>query len=185
MWKHCIPLPERCFHTNAEGKLDIRSRCPYFLLIREQATTPVVVMVLTSIAGLSHPSSNQLFNVVIIVFGVVLATFGEIKFELVGFLVQCGGIVFEGIRLVLVQKLLSGSEHKMDPLVSLYYFAPLCACMNGVLALFFEVPSLRMTDIHDVGIGVLILNALVAFGLNVSVVFLVSYSARNHDFLVS
>lgn len=135
--------------------------------------------------GISHPNYSQLLNVFVIVIGVVLATFGEIKFELLGFLFQCGGIGFEAVRLVLVQKLLNGSEHKMDPLVSLYYFAPLCACMNGAVALFFEIPSLRMTDIHAVGIPILICNAMLAFLLNVSVVFLVSTSFRYHGLLVN
>lgn len=62
----------------------------------------------------------------------------------------------------------------MDPLVSLYYFAPACAVMNAAVALVFEVPKLTMGDIYNVGIFVLIANALVAFLLNVSVVFLVS-----------
>ncbi len=75
---------------------------------------------------------------------------------------------------VLVQSLLSSAEYKMDPLVSLYYFAPVCAIMNSVASIIFELPSLTMQDIYNVGVFVLILNAFVAFMLNVSVVFLVS-----------
>ena len=116
---------------------------------------------------------RTLGNVSIIVVGVVIASFGEIKFVLIGFLYQIGGIIFEAIRLTMVQRLLSSSEFKMDPLVSLYYFAPACAIMNFVAALFFEIPSLTMGDIYQVGILVLVANALVAFLLNVSVVFLV------------
>jgi len=115
-----------------------------------------------------------LLNVSVIVIGVIIASFGEIKFVFIGFLFQIGGIVFEAIRLVMVQRLLSSSEFKMDPLVSLYYFAPVCAVMNGVTALFLEVPKLTMDHLYNVGILTLIANALVAFLLNVSVVFLVS-----------
>lgn len=93
---------------------------------------------------------------------------------LVGFLYQVGGITFEAIRLTMVQRLLSSSEFKMDPLVSLYYFAPACAVMNGVVALVAEVPTLRMADIYNVGLLTLLANATVAFMLNVAVVFLVS-----------
>ena len=39
-----------------------------------------------------------------------------------GFICQALGIAFEAARLVAIQKLLHGL--KMDPLVSLYYFAP-------------------------------------------------------------
>lgn len=117
---------------------------------------------------------KTLGNVSLIVIGVVIASFGEIKFVLTGFLFQAGGIVFEAIRLVMVQRLLSSAEFKMDPLVSLYYYAPACAIMNGLVSLVFEIPSMTLADISRVGILTLLANASVAFLLNVSVVFLVS-----------
>ena len=73
----------------------------------------------------------------------------------------------------MVQRLLSSAEFKMDPLVSLYYFAPACAVMNAVVTAVVELPSLHMSDIYQLGMGTLFLNAAVAFGLNVAVVFLV------------
>lgn len=54
-----------------------------------------------------------------------------------------------------------------------YYFAPVCAVMNGLVALFTEVPTMSMQNIYDVGFIVLVANAMIAFLLNVSVVFLV------------
>lgn len=124
--------------------------------------------------GVAPVNMKTLGNVSFIVIGVIIASFGEIKFVLTGFLYQVFGIIFEATRLVMVQRLLSSAEFKMDPLVSLYYFAPICAVMNGIVCLFTEVPYMTMADIYNVGIFVLILNALVAFLLNVSVVFLVS-----------
>lgn len=62
----------------------------------------------------------------------------------------------------------------MDPLVSLYYFAPACAVMNGIVALVVEIPRMTMADLYKVGFLVLLANAMVAFLLNVSVVLLVS-----------
>lgn len=56
-------------------------------------------------------------NVAIIVLGVVIASFGEIQFEFWGFVFQIGGIVTEALRLVMVQRLLSAGDFKMDPLV--------------------------------------------------------------------
>lgn len=120
---------------------------------------------------------KTLGNVSIIVLGVVIASFGEIKFVLTGFLFQVGGIIFEAIRLTMVQRLLSSAEFKMDPLVSLYYFAPACAVMNGVIALVLEVPKMTGADFAKVGYATLLLNAFIAFALNVSVVFLVSLIA--------
>ena len=116
---------------------------------------------------------NNLFKVSFIVIGVVIASFGEIEFVLIGFLFQLGGIVFEALRLVMVQKLLSSPEYKMDPLVSLYYFAPLCAVMNFCVAAVIEIPFIKLEEIYHVGLTLLLANAVIAFALNVSVVFLV------------
>lgn len=69
-----------------------------------------------------------LANVCVIVFGVIIAAYGEIAFVFVGFMFQACGIIFESVRLLMVQKLLSSPENKMDPLVSLYYFAPVISC---------------------------------------------------------
>ena len=109
-----------------------------------------------------------------IVIGVALASFGEIDFVMAGFLFQCAGILFEAVRICMVQRLLQGDEFKMDPLVSLYYYAPACACMNLLVALFMEVPKISSAEIYAVGLWTFLANASVAFLLNVSVVFLVS-----------
>ena len=139
-----------------------------------KATMPVVTLLTSWAMRVSPASWKTLGNVSLIVVGVMIASFGEIQFVLIGFLFQCGGIVFEAMRLVMVQQLLSGAEFKMDPLVSLYYFAPVCAIMNGAIALAVEVPRMKWVEVQNVGFSVLLLNAMVAFLLNVSVVFLVS-----------
>lgn len=133
----------------------------------------MAVLIASWIFGVAPPSLKTLGNVSLIVVGVVIASYGEIQFNMTGFLYQVGGIVFEATRLVMVQRLLSSAEFKMDPLVSLYYFAPACAVMNGLTALVVEVPKMTLADIEKVGYMVLLLNAVIAFLLNVSVVFLV------------
>jgi drug/metabolite transporter (DMT)-like permease len=140
-----------------------------------QATTPVAVLIAGWFLGIEKPDIKKLGNVSFIVIGVVLASFGEIDFVLIGFLYQMGGIAFEAVRICMVQRLLNGSEFKMDPLVSLYYFAPVCAVMNLTVALFWEIPQVKMTEIYAVGLWTFFGNACCAFLLNVSVVFLVSY----------
>ncbi|KAJ5800059.1 uncharacterized protein N7518_002127 [Penicillium psychrosexuale] len=138
-----------------------------------KATNAVATLLATWAFGIAPTNLKTLGNVALIVVGVVIASFGEIKFEMVGFLIQIAGIVFEALRLVMVQRLLSSAEFKMDPLVSLYYYAPACAITNGVVTLFAEAPRLTMGDIYGLGIGTLIANALVAFLLNASVVLLI------------
>jgi hypothetical protein len=140
---------------------------------------PVAVLLVSWILGVAPPSLKTLGNVSLIVVGVIIASIGEIKFNLTGFLYQAGGISFEATRLVMVQRLLSSAEYKMDPLVSLYYFAPVCGVMNCLVALFLEIPSMSMQNIYSVGIFMLIANAMIAFLLNVSVVFLVGALAND------
>ncbi len=118
---------------------------------------------------------KKLGNVSLIVIGVALASFGEIDFVMTGFVYQVAGIGFEAVRICMVQRLLNGAEFKMDPLVSLYYFAPVCAVMNLSVALIWELPKVSLAEVYAVGLWTFFGNACCAFLLNVSVVFLVSY----------
>ncbi|KFY39246.1 hypothetical protein V495_06060 [Pseudogymnoascus sp. VKM F-4514 (FW-929)] len=157
-----------------DGRKNVRMNTRIVAFIQMlKATTPVAVLVTGWFFGVQKPNMRVLFNVSFIVIGVVLASFGEIKFVMIGFLFQCGGIMFEAVRLVMVQRLLNSPDSKMDPLVSLYYFAPVCTVFNGLIALAWEVPKVTMPEIHKVGLHNFALNAMVAFALNVSVVFLI------------
>ncbi|KAL4949619.1 triose-phosphate transporter family-domain-containing protein [Aspergillus filifer] len=101
---------------------------------------------------------------------------------------------------------------KMDPLLSLYYTAPICALLNGVLAWRAEVYPLfhsrsstvestggsgsgnggsgsgsgsLMGIIFETGLGVLLLNAIVGFMLNVAVFTLIGKTSGLTMTLVS
>jgi len=138
-----------------------------------KAMTPVAVLICSWALGVSQPNLKVFLNVSVIVVGVILASIGEIKFVLTGVLFQAGGIIFEALRLTMVQRLLSSAEFKMDPLVSVYYFAPICAVMNFVVALIWEMPKITMAEVYNVGFFTFFLNGMCAFLLNVSVVLLI------------
>lgn len=70
----------------------------------------------------------------------------------------------------MIQILLHGL--KMDPLVSLHYYAPVCALIN-LLFLPFTEGLAPFYELARVGPAVLLSNAAVAFLLNVAAVFLV------------
>lgn len=139
-----------------------------------KSAAPVAVLLTAWAWGVEKPSMNRFANVSVIVAGVALASLGEINFSMVGFLFQVGGIVFEAMRLIMIQVLLAGDGQKMDPLVSLYYYAPVCAVMNIFIAGAAEAHKFDFADVARTGYGILLLNAMVAFMLNVSSVFLVS-----------
>ncbi|KAH9845289.1 putative sugar phosphate/phosphate translocator [Teratosphaeria destructans] len=138
-----------------------------------KATMPIAVLLTTWVLGVAPPSLQKLGNVSLIVAGVIIASIGEIQFNMTGFFFQACGIIFEAVRLVMVQQILSGNDFKMDPLVSLYYFAPVCAVMNAAVAFALEVPRITTLQLANVGYPTFVANAACAFLLNVAVVFLI------------
>ncbi len=61
----------------------------------------------------------------------------------------------------------------MDPLVSLHYYAPVCAIINACFIPFIEGYA-PFQKFMEVGVITMALNALNAFCLNVAAVFLIS-----------
>lgn len=162
---------------------------PFIQMLK--ALAPVTTLLMSWMASLSDPKVSTLGNVLIIAFGVFLASVGETKFVWAGFLVHMLGTVAESGRLLLIQSLLRGPQSPgkeideeeavsrrgiagMNPLVGLYYFAPVCAILNGIVAFAVELRTFQAADLYRVGFGMLGLNCVVAFMLNVSGVFLVS-----------
>lgn len=94
--------------------------------------------------------------VIFISLGVALASYGEIHFDATGFVYQALGIAFEAARLVSIQKLLHGV--KMSPLVSVYFYAPVCASLNALLIPVFEGWAPFEEVIDKVGLPFLILS---------------------------
>ncbi|KAK0553864.1 hypothetical protein OC846_000760 [Tilletia horrida] len=135
-----------------------------------KAFMPVAVLLLSFAAGLKAVSGTLLAIVLTISGGVALASYGELHFVYSGFIQQCIAIGFESSRLVMIQILLQGL--KMDPLVSLYFFAPVCAALNTVLLFAFEGLA-PFENLYRVGAFVMITNAGVALGLNIAMVFLI------------
>ena len=134
---------------------------------------PACVLFATYSLGLAQPTSRTILNVLVIVAGCMIASFGEIRFVLSGVIFSISGTCFEAYRLALIQRLLSSDDEKMDPLVSLYYFAPACSVMIFGVALFTEIPHITVSAFQQVGMATLAASASVAFLLNVSGVLLV------------
>ncbi|KAL8292875.1 hypothetical protein RQP46_000569 [Phenoliferia psychrophenolica] len=136
-----------------------------------KAFTAVAVLTMSVLMGLEKFNQRTATIVCAISFGVALASYGEVDFALSGFLFQTFGILFEATRLVAIQKLLQGM--RMDPLVSLYYYAPVCAGLNMLLIPMMEGWAPFNEVLEKVGPATLFVNMNVAFLLNVAVVFLI------------
>ncbi|KAK7686078.1 hypothetical protein QCA50_006353 [Cerrena zonata] len=136
-----------------------------------KAFTPVAILLISWTFRIQEPSKRLGVIVLMISSGVALASRGELRFNLIGFLTQAAAVAFEASRLVMIQILLHGL--KMDPLVSLHYYAPVCALINLAILPFTEGLAPFM-EVMRIGPLVFLSNALVAFMLNVAAVFLVS-----------
>ncbi|KAK0494495.1 TPT-domain-containing protein [Armillaria luteobubalina] len=135
-----------------------------------KAFTAVAILLISWCFRIQEPNRKLGVIVVMISCGVALASHGELRFNLLGFLIQAAAVAFEASRLVMIQILLHGL--KMDPLVSLHYYAPVCALIN-LVAIPFTEGFEPFYELARIGPLILLSNALVAFLLNVAAVFLV------------
>ncbi|KAF4236401.1 hypothetical protein CNMCM6457_002383 [Aspergillus fumigatiaffinis] len=138
-----------------------------------KAAGPVVTLITSWSWKVAKPSIGAFINILIITLSVAMAVSGEIRFSWLGFGFQFASLVFDANRLVMVQILLSDSGQKMDPLVSLYYFAPACAFMTSLVAWQTEYASFEWSSIAQAGWTVLTLSAVMGFMLNVSIFLLI------------
>ncbi|KAK6072980.1 duf250 domain membrane protein [Seiridium cupressi] len=99
-----------------------------------KAAAPFSTLIVSWLWGQENPSRQKIAKILIVVFGVLLASAGEIHFSIVGFTFQLGGLIFESLRVVMVKDLMSDDGASMDPMVSLYYYAPICALLNLFVA---------------------------------------------------
>ncbi|EJC99376.1 TPT-domain-containing protein [Fomitiporia mediterranea MF3/22] len=135
-----------------------------------KAFNPVAILLITWVFRLQEPSKKLACIVVMISSGVALASRGELHFDLTGFIIQAAAVAFEASRLVMIQVLLHGL--KMDPLVSLHYYAPVCALINLMVIPLTEGLE-PFYEVMRVGPLIMFSNAAIAFLLNIAAVFLV------------
>lgn len=135
-----------------------------------KAFTPVAILLISWTFRIQEPSKKLTVIVLMISIGVAMTSHGELRFNMIGFLIQAAAVAWEASRLVMIQILLHGL--KMDPLVSLHYYAPVCAIIN-LMVLPFTEGLAPFYELARIGPLILLSNAFVAFMLNVAAVFLV------------
>ncbi|KAL0250313.1 hypothetical protein I308_102486 [Cryptococcus tetragattii IND107] len=134
-----------------------------------KAFTPVAILLISAAFKLQALNSRLILIVLLISTGCALAAYGEIYFEMFGFLCQVSAVAFESSYAISPTLFTS---LKMDPLVSLYYYAPVCATINALFIPFTEGFA-PFRHFFRIGPLIMLSNAAVAFGLNVAAVFLI------------
>lgn len=141
-----------------------------------KAFTPVSVLLLSVLTNLEKASFIEVNIVLIICMGVALTSIGELEFSLIGFTFQFLAVIFESGRLVMTGIFLK--RLGLDSLSTLYYIAPLCGGLIGCACFAFEaynLPADRMMS--PMFWGILVLNGLVAFTLNIASVMLIKHTS--------
>ena len=141
-----------------------------------KAFTPVSVLLFSVLAGLEKASAVEVNIVMIISVGVALTSIGELDFNMTGFLFQLFAVIFESSRLVMTGLFLK--KLGLDSLSTLYYIAPLCGAAIGCACFAFEFHSLPAEKLLSLSFwGILVLNGLVAFTLNIAAVMLIKHTS--------
>lgn len=103
---------------------------------------PVATFLMAVICGTDKLRWDIFLNMVLVSIGVVVSSYGEIHFNIVGTVYQVTGIVAEALRLVLTQVLLQKKGLTLNPVTSLYYIAP---CRYSFLFSQFHVYSFLLS----------------------------------------
>jgi hypothetical protein len=101
-----------------------------------KALTPVYILLCLVMFKVEIPKSQVVAAVVLISFGTGIASLGELKFSWTGFFLQSLADLFEGLRLVLLQVLMSSDS--LSPIQSMYYVSPATAVSQFILVLLYE-----------------------------------------------
>ncbi|XLS79047.1 hypothetical protein HN51_063272 [Arachis hypogaea] len=133
-----------------------------------KALMPVATFVVAIVCGTEKARCDVFLNMVLVSIGVVVSSYGEIHFNVVGTLYQVTGIFAEALRLVLTQVLLQKKGLSLNPITSLYYIAPCSFVFLFVPWYLLEKPAMEVSQIQF-NFWIFFSNALCALALNFSI----------------
>ena len=106
-----------------------------------KAFGPVITLFFSFAYGLDKPSVPLIFSIIAISVGTAVASYGELRFSVLGFAIIMAAQACEGIKLVL-QQVLTGGKLKLTVWEGLYFMSPLCACWLVLGSLVMEAPKM-------------------------------------------
>ncbi|QDZ17904.1 triose-phosphate transporter [Chloropicon primus] len=134
-----------------------------------KAFMPAIVFAIGIVLGTEKFDWKLLWILLWIAFGVLVASFGEVNFSVMGTVIQLSSLAFEATRLTLLQLLL---QRKFNPMTAMYYLSPITACFLFVLCLAKESSSV-VQAMGQANPYILLLNCFCAFVLNIAVFLLI------------
>lgn len=133
-----------------------------------KALMPVATFLMAVVCGTDKLRCDVLFNMVLVSVGVVVSSYGEIHFNIIGTVYQVTGIFAEALRLVLTQVLLQKKGLTLNPITSLYYIAPCSFAFLFIPWYLLEKPAMNVSQIQF-NFWIFFSNALCALALNLSI----------------
>ncbi|XP_042490752.1 probable sugar phosphate/phosphate translocator At3g17430 isoform X1 [Macadamia integrifolia] len=133
-----------------------------------KALMPVATFLMAVVCGTDKLRCDVFLNMVLVSVGVVISSYGEIHFNVVGTGYQVTGIFAEALRLVLTQVLLQKKGLSLNPITSLYYIAPCSFVFLFVPWYLLEQPTMEVSQIQF-NFWIFFSNALCALALNFSI----------------
>lgn len=89
-----------------------------------KALMPVSVFTVGCLFGMETYNPKTLVNMIVVTIGVIIASYGEINFVVIGVLFQLASVATESTRLMLIQILLQRRGLSLNPVTTMYYIAP-------------------------------------------------------------
>merc|ERR1719498_1089177 len=107
--------------------------------------------------------------------GSCMAVTGEVKFMLLGFMIQAASQFGECGKNIMQEWILSGSDIKLDPLTYTLFMAPMCLVVLFFGNLFTWDPTI-LPKLQE-NWQLLLPNAFLAFSLNVTIAVLIKQTS--------
>ncbi|KAI4364521.1 hypothetical protein MLD38_020600 [Melastoma candidum] len=133
-----------------------------------KALMPVATFLMAVLCGTDKLRCDIFLNMVLVSIGVVISSYGEIHFNIIGTVFQVTGIFAEALRLVLTQVLLQKKGLTLNPITSLYYIAPCSFVFLFIPWYLLEKPEIEVLQ-TDFNFWIFFSNALCALALNFSI----------------
>ncbi|XP_002519318.2 probable sugar phosphate/phosphate translocator At3g17430 isoform X1 [Ricinus communis] len=133
-----------------------------------KALMPVATFIMAVMCGTDKARCDVFLNMLLVSVGVVISSYGEIHFNVVGTVYQVTGIFAEALRLVLTQVLLQKKGLTLNPVTSLYYIAPCSFVFLFVPWYLLEKSEMEVSQIQF-NFWIFFSNALSALALNFSI----------------
>ncbi|KAF5452191.1 hypothetical protein F2P56_027218, partial [Juglans regia] len=133
-----------------------------------KALMPMATFIMAIMCGIDKPRCDVFLSVLLVSIGVVIASYGEIHFNVLGTVYQVTGIFAEALRLVLTQVLLNKKGLTLNPITSLYYIAPCSFVFLFVPWCLLEKTQMQVSQ-NQFNFWIFFSNALCALALNFSI----------------